>query len=212
MGNYVCCRAAKEVILSLFLITSFTLQAASKESSKKSRPTPVIKYETTIPRWSLENKHQVLHLTPHHTKPSLISLGKERYTLINIHFHYPSEHCVKGKRFPLEAHFVHENSKRKLAVVSVLIQEGPDQNSFYKRLVTSIKKVLPFKAKKTTVQQTLNIEKLLPPGAPLAYLPKQPANKGLSNITWLIAKKPITLDKDQIETIKTCYRSQHHAS
>lgn len=197
-------------MLSLFLISSLTTTSEGKGSSKKACPTPLIKYEASIPRWSLENKHQVLHLTPHHTKPSLITLGKEHYSLLNIHFHYPSEHCVKGKRFPLEAHFVHENSKRKLAVVSVLIQEGPEQNSFYKRLVSSIKKVLPFKAKKTTVQQTLNIEKLLPPGAPLAYLPKQAANKGLSNITWLIAKKPITLNKDQIETIKTCYRKQHH--
>ncbi|KAJ8915202.1 hypothetical protein NQ315_015425, partial [Exocentrus adspersus] len=29
------------------------------------------------------------------------------YTLDNVHFHWHSEHTIDGKRYPLEAHFVH---------------------------------------------------------------------------------------------------------
>ena len=34
-------------------------------------------------------------------------LGKDSYALLQFHFHAPSEHALHGKRFAMEAHFVH---------------------------------------------------------------------------------------------------------
>lgn len=49
----------------------------------------------------------------------------QTYSLVQFHLHSPSEHHIQGQSFPLEAHFVHENDRGELAVVSVLFRDGP---------------------------------------------------------------------------------------
>jgi carbonic anhydrase len=51
-------------------------------------------------------------------------LGEQAYTLTQFHFHSPSEHRVAGESFPFEGHFVHQNARGELAVVSVLYRLG----------------------------------------------------------------------------------------
>lgn len=51
--------------------------------------------------------------------------GVRDYTLVQAHFHTPSEHAVDHVRFPLEAHFVHRREDGHLGVVSALFEEGP---------------------------------------------------------------------------------------
>lgn len=46
------------------------------------------------------------------------------YALAQFHFHAPSEHTLKGKRFAMETHFVHKNAKGELAVIGVLHESG----------------------------------------------------------------------------------------
>ena len=46
------------------------------------------------------------------------------YTLVQFHFHAPSEHTVNGKRFAMETHFVHKSAQGELAVVGVLHEAG----------------------------------------------------------------------------------------
>ena len=46
------------------------------------------------------------------------------YSLVQFHFHAPSEHTVAGKRFAMETHFVHKNAQGELAVVGVLHETG----------------------------------------------------------------------------------------
>lgn len=53
-----------------------------------------------------------------------LSVDDSDYSLINIHFHIPSEHTRQGKRYPLEVHLVHQNTQGQLAVVSVLFDYG----------------------------------------------------------------------------------------
>ena len=48
----------------------------------------------------------------------------EIFQLIQLHFHSPSEHRIKGEIFPLEGHFVHQNKSGALAVVGVLFRAG----------------------------------------------------------------------------------------
>lgn len=45
----------------------------------------------------------------------------DRYNLLQLHFHSPSEHTINGTRYPLEAHFVHQNPVTlSLAVFGIL--------------------------------------------------------------------------------------------
>lgn len=39
----------------------------------------------------------------------------ERYNLIQLHLHIPSEHEVEGGQFDMELHFAHENASDQLA-------------------------------------------------------------------------------------------------
>jgi carbonic anhydrase len=59
-----------------------------------------------------------------------LTLGDTRYELIQFHFHVPSEHTVKGKRWPMEMHFVHKSASGQLAVIGVLVEEGAENLAF----------------------------------------------------------------------------------
>jgi carbonic anhydrase len=51
-----------------------------------------------------------------------ITIGDERYKLVQFHAHAPSEHALDGERTDLEVHLVHQNDDSELAVVGVLIE------------------------------------------------------------------------------------------
>jgi carbonic anhydrase len=55
---------------------------------------------------------------------SWLNTGDEDFQLLQFHFHSPSEHKINGELFPLEGHFVHQNSSGALAVVGVLFRAG----------------------------------------------------------------------------------------
>ncbi len=47
-----------------------------------------------------------------------------QFNLKQFHFHSPSENHISGKSYPLEAHLVHADKDRNLAVVAVVFNEG----------------------------------------------------------------------------------------
>ncbi len=53
-----------------------------------------------------------------------MDIGGEHFEFVQAHFHAPSEHTLDGKRFPLEAHFVHQSAAGRLAVAAILLEEG----------------------------------------------------------------------------------------
>ena len=65
-----------------------------------------------------------------------LRIGTRTYTLKQFHFHHPSEHLVKGRRFAMEAHFVHAASDG-LAVVGVLMVSG-DRNAVFSRIAATM--------------------------------------------------------------------------
>jgi carbonic anhydrase len=67
---------------------------------------------------------------------STLNFGGDRYTLVQFHFHRPSEHLINGKNFPMEAHFVHRNATGALAVIGVLMATGKANQVFNKVVST----------------------------------------------------------------------------
>lgn len=55
---------------------------------------------------------------------SSITLEGRQFSLLQFHFHLPSEHAVDGGRFPMEVHFVHQAEEGDLAVVGVFMDTG----------------------------------------------------------------------------------------
>ena len=69
-----------------------------------------------------------------------LSYGGHEYSLLQAHFHSPSEHTVGGGYFSGEAHLVHANEELgKLVVIGILLQEMasdlvPSNNTFLQNI------------------------------------------------------------------------------
>ncbi len=72
---------------------------------------------------------------------STLAVGKDKFTLLQFHFHRPSEHLIAGKSFPMEVHFVHRNAAGGLAVIGVLMTTGKP-NAVFSKIVST----MPLKA------------------------------------------------------------------
>lgn len=68
---------------------------------------------------------------------SSLTLGRDRYRLLQLHFHRPSEHLINGKAFDMEAHFVHATPAGALGVVAVMIATGR-ANPVFRRIVATM--------------------------------------------------------------------------
>ena len=69
---------------------------------------------------------------------SVIVLEGREFSLLQFHFHLPSEHTVDGGSFPMEVHFVHQAAEGDLAVIGVFMETGDADP-----LVQSIWDVIP---------------------------------------------------------------------
>ena len=56
-------------------------------------------------------------------------IGDEKYVLLNIRFHSPSENTIDSKQYPLEAQFVTQNLQTKqLAIIAVMFEQSSSTN------------------------------------------------------------------------------------
>jgi carbonic anhydrase len=67
---------------------------------------------------------------------SMISSGR-RFDLVQVHFHTPSENMLNGKRYPMEAHFVHRDAGGQLAVLGIFFEEGPTNAELAKIVIAA---------------------------------------------------------------------------
>lgn len=74
------------------------------------------------------------------TQENYIVIDGKRYDLLQFHFHTPSEHHINKKPCAAEVHFVHQNSKKGIAVIGILIEHPKNQeaNSSLTALITAI--------------------------------------------------------------------------
>ncbi|MCF6337584.1 MAG: carbonic anhydrase [Gammaproteobacteria bacterium] len=131
------------------------------------------------------------------TAGSNITVGGEKYKLLQFHFHTPSENIVDGKVFPKEMHLVHKNAKGQLAVVSVLTKAGAKNTALDK-----IWAHMPSKAgdKKMLASVNVNAAELLPTDRSYysfkGSLTTPPCSEG---VKWMVLKMPIEASNTQIK-------------
>jgi carbonic anhydrase len=127
---------------------------------------------------------------------STLSLNSDSYTLLQFHFHHPSEHMIAGKPFAMEAHFVHQNGAGNLAVLGVMMKEG-SSNAVFKKIAETMPKQAgpPVKADKT-----IDPHALIP--SERGYytyegsLTTPPCSQ---TVTWLLLRESIQVAKDDID-------------
>lgn len=59
-----------------------------------------------------------------------LMLDGDVYSLVQFHFHAPSEHTLNGQQLPLEVHFVMSNANGELAVIGELYEIGSADPAF----------------------------------------------------------------------------------
>lgn len=68
-----------------------------------------------------------------------IELYGKIYDLVQFHMHAPSEHLVSHKRYPLEWHFVHQNSSdQSRVVIGVFMEDGQETTPAYRTLLDTL--------------------------------------------------------------------------
>ena len=130
----------------------------------------------------------------------MITVGDTAYTLLQFHFHAPSEHAIDGTRAPMEAHFVHRAEDGRLAVIGVMMQGGGDNPLF-----ASVMAVAP----------ATPAEVAMGPGDPTGLMP---ATAGYlryqgslttppcsETVMWTVMKAPVAVADDSIAAFQALF-------
>jgi carbonic anhydrase len=141
-----------------------------------------------------------------HPAGSTLTIGGNRFELLQYHFHTPSEHSLGGVRQPMELHLVHRGEGGALAVVGVLLAEGA-HNAAYAPLLDN----LPATAgEQRTLTTPMQADALLPDGggALTGYryagsLTTPPCSEG---VDWHVLPQPVELSAAQIAQFRRVFR------
>ncbi|KAG7027647.1 Alpha carbonic anhydrase 4, partial [Cucurbita argyrosperma subsp. argyrosperma] len=126
-----------------------------------------------------------------------ITINGTRYSLIQCHWHTPSEHSFNGTRHVLELHMVHQSQDNKTAVIGILYKYGrPDP--FLSRLFHHIKSIGK-EEKEIGIVNPGDIKF----GSRKYYryigsLTVPPCSEG---VVWTILKKVRTVSRDQVRVL-----------
>ena len=164
----------------------------------KEPPEPQPRLELAYQNFVPELEHNRWTIQIDCPEGSTLKLGDNFYDLVQFHFHEPSEHYIEGRRFALEAHFVHKHrgADDQLAVLAVMIDSGNANPLF-----SQISSCLPEKqGDKTRLEEIIKPSALLPKNLDyyrlLGSLTVEPYSE---NVLWLILTDPMTASPEQIE-------------
>lgn len=137
---------------------------------------------------------------------SYVEVDGERYDLLQLHFHTPSEHAVSGELAPMEMHLVHSNSDGKLAVVGVMFEEGEENEAFDPVWLN-----LPEESgDHYETDDTVNAEDLLPEDRTYytytGSLTTPPCTEG---VKWMVLTDTVELSADQVDEIHEIMHSNN---
>lgn len=142
----------------------------------------------------INNAHTILLK---YQRENFVEWEGEKFELIQIHFHHPSEHKVNGETFPLEIHFVHRSEDHEYIVVGVFAKYG-ESNSNIQQLWDHI----PAQVDKEVLVENhfFNGDTLFPDIKDYFYysgsLTTPPCSE---NVTWFVIEEPIEISKKQVK-------------
>lgn len=137
---------------------------------------------------------------------SFLSVGSDRYQLLQFHFHRPGEHRINGQRFALEAHAVFADTGGRMAVTAILFRETADAPPH--PLLQNLWPQLPGRAgeERSPEGVIVNPADLLPTG--LGYysydgsLTTPPCTEG---VRWFVLREAATATPEQIARFAALY-------
>ena len=148
----------------------------------------------TSPLNILNNGHTI---QANYEPGSSITIGGEKFELLQFHFHTPSEHQINAKSSDMEVHFVHKNAAGELAVVGVMMDKGSnskDLQVLWDNIPAEVDK------EATVAGVTINAAALLPANTDAYYhyqgsLTTPPCSE---IVNWYVLKDPIKVSDEQV--------------
>lgn len=138
---------------------------------------------------------------------NMLLLDNVAYQMKSVQFRTPSENTIKGKSFPLEAHFVHADKNGNFAVLAVMFKEG-NANLGLEKLLSQLPKAaatpIPLKAK-------VSASEIMPDNRDYyrfsGSLTTPPCTEGVS---WIVFKTPKTASKEQIKAFEEAIKQRNN--
>lgn len=132
-----------------------------------------------------------------------IAIDGIQFELKQFHFHVPSENRIHGQWFPMEMHLVHADRHGNLAVIAVMVTEGPESEALAKAWAQ-----MPEKGETQTLTSDISPLEILPSDRSYyrfnGSLTTPPCSEG---VRWLVMKRPISASKAQFDQFLT---TMHH--
>jgi carbonic anhydrase len=163
---------------------------------------PAIEFDyKTAPLHIIDNGHTVMINYP---PGSSIRVGDKRFELKQFHFHLPSEEMIKGKKYAMTLHLVHEAEDGSTAVVAVLLQQGGD-NPLLDELWEDVPREKDKEALLDSVQ--INVTSLLPADRGYyTYAGSLTTPPCTEDVTWYVLKHPVAISAEEIREFSKLYR------
>ncbi|MDP1596710.1 MAG: carbonic anhydrase family protein [Methylotenera sp.] len=131
---------------------------------------------------------------------NILAIDNMSFQLKHVQFRAPSENTIKGKSFPLEAHFVHADAKGNLSIIAVMFKEGKSNiglEKLWKQIPSDIDKPVNLKSRVLASEMVpANQDYYRFSGS----LTTPPCSEG---VRWLLIKTPMTASNSQIEAFKS---------
>lgn len=131
-----------------------------------------------------------------------IEVDGTTYDLVQFHFHAPSEHTVDGRHAAAELHLVHQDADGHLAVVGVLVEEGPASDAVAPVLADAPAE----EGEETEPSAEVDAAGLLP-DSPRTFrydgsLTTPPCTEG---VKWMVMSEPVTWSGEQLAAFTGLY-------
>ncbi len=130
-------------------------------------------------------------------------INGKKFTLLQFHFHAPSEHTIDGKPVPMEAHLVHRADDGELAILGVMMQVGK-----WNRVIHRLWKHMPPKANAHNKLKNVKVNAidLLPKSKEhYHYLGSLTTPPCTQIVEWYVLKEPIYIDASQLREFQALY-------
>lgn len=130
-----------------------------------------------------------------------ILVEAQRFELVQMHFHAPSEHMVDGDLAEAEIHFVHRDAQGELAVVGLLVVEGVSAPPAWEPYLTAIESG-PGVESVTELDWSALLPADLRTRRYLGSLTTPPCTEGVS---WLVLEERLQMTPAQLDTLRSAH-------
>jgi carbonic anhydrase len=128
-----------------------------------------------------------------------------RYNLVELEFHHPSEHSVKGKLSDMEVDLVHRSDDGKMAIVAVRLNQD---RGFPNALLALLFDHLP-----STPGTTTKIAEMVSPGGLLpedrgywTYVGSELTPPCTEGVQWFVFEDDLSMSRTQLQAFTKLFR------